>query len=73
MVRFKVVQLERKQDEANPKIEAAAIAVYHASGSVDSCRVGFLRKHLLKYKDKCDERLSQVTEVFNDESESPSD
>ena len=73
MVCFKVAQVERKQDEVNPKIEATAIAVYHVSGSVDCCRVGFLRRHLLKYKDKYDGKLDQVTKVFNDESESPSD
>ena len=70
---LKVVQLERKPDKANPEIDATAIAVYHVSGGVDCCRVGFLRRHLLKYKDEYDGRLVQVTEVFNDESESPSD
>ena len=33
---FKAVQLERKPDEANPEIDATAIAGYHISGCVDS-------------------------------------
>lgn len=70
IVCFKAVQLERKPDKANPEIDATAIAVYHVSGGVDSYKVGFLRRHLLKYKDKYDGRLEQVTEVFNDKSES---
>ena len=74
VVRFRVVQLEREVvNEANPEPEATAIAVYHVTDGIDGCRVGFLRRHLLKYKDEYDGRLAHVTEVFNEESESPSD
>jgi hypothetical protein len=40
---------------------------------VDGCRIGFLRRHLLRYVDEYDGRLAQITEVFDDKSESPSD
>ena len=74
VVRFKVVQLAREVvNEANPNVEATAIAVYHVSGGIDTCCVGFLRRHLLKYKDEYDGRLAQVTEVFDEQSESPTD
>ena len=74
VVRFKVVQLAREGvNEANPSVESTAIAVYHVTGGVDTCRVGFRRRHLLKYQDEYDGRLAQVTEVFDAESECPSD
>lgn len=74
VVRFRTVQLEREiVNEANPEVEATAIAVYHVTGGIDGCRVGFLRRHLLKYKDEYDGRLAQVTEVLGEKSESPSD
>ena len=72
VVRLKVVQLAREVNEANPEAEATAIAVYLVSGGVDTCRVGFLRRHLLKYKDEYDARLAQGTEVFSADSDSPS-
>ena len=53
--------------------EETAIAAYRVSGGVDSCRVGFARRHLLKYKDEYDARLVQVLEIFNDKTENPSD
>ena len=49
------------------------MAVYHVTGGVDGCRVGFLCRHLLKYNDDYDGRLAQVVEIFGDNSESPSD
>ena len=73
VVRFKVVQLGLEPVPVNPRVEETAIAVYHVTGGIDTCRVGFLRRHLLKYKDEYDGRLAQVTEVFNAQSESPSD
>ena len=52
VVRFKVVQLACEVlNEANPSVETTAIAVYHVTGGVDTCHVGFLRRHLLKYKE----------------------
>ena len=73
VVRIKAVQLSRQVDEANPDPEATALAVYHVTGGVDGCRVGFLRRHLLKYVDEYDGRLAQVIDVFGPDSASPSD
>jgi hypothetical protein len=73
VVRIRAVQLERPNNEANPEKETTALAVYHVTGGIDSCRVGFLRRHLLRYADEYDGRLAQITEVFSDKSESPSD
>jgi hypothetical protein len=74
VVRFKTVQLQRDVvNEANPHVETSALAVYHVTGGIDGCRIGFLRRHLLKYEDEYDGRLAQITEVFDDKSESPSD
>ena len=41
--------------------------------TIRSCQWGFLRRHLLKYKDEYDGKLAQVIKVFGDNSESPSD
>ena len=64
LVCFRSVQVETDCAEK----EETAIAVYHVSGGVDCCRVGFLQRHLLRYKDEYDARLAQVIEVFNDRS-----
>ena len=71
VVRFRTVQLQSK--DGKPELETTAIAAYHVTGGIDACRVGFLRRHLLKYKDEYDGRLAQVVEVFDENSESPSD
>ncbi|KAL7575384.1 hypothetical protein ACA910_007294 [Epithemia clementina (nom. ined.)] len=70
VVRLRTVQVEtpNKQDPEEP-----AIAVYHVTGGIDGCRVGFLRQHLLRCRDEYDGRLSQITEIFSKNSESPSD
>ena len=74
VVCFRVVQLAREMvNEANEQCEATAIAVHHVTGRIDCCRVGFLRRHLLKYAEEYDGVLAQVTEVFGEHSESPSD
>ena len=70
-MRFRLVQLAREADEANPQTSATAIAVYHVTGDVDTCRVGFLRRHLLKHSDEYDGQFAQVIEVFGDDTESP--
>jgi len=67
-----VIRLRSIQILVNGK-EETAIAAYRVSGGVDSCRVGFARRHLLKYKDDYDARLAQVLEIFNDTTENPSD
>ena len=72
VVRFRVVQLDNGGTE-NCANEETAIAAYHVTGGIDCCRVGFLRRHLLKYKEEYDGRLAQVTDVLGEERESPSD
>jgi hypothetical protein len=73
VVRIRAVQVKRKVDADNSEPEDSALAVYHVTGGIDACRVGFLRRHLLKYKDEYDGRLAQVIEVFGTNSESPTD
>ena len=74
VVRFRTIQLKVDvNNEANPHAEADAIGVFHVTDGVDGCMIGFLRRHLLKYKDEYDGRLAQITEVFSEKSESPSD
>jgi hypothetical protein len=68
VVRFRAVQVDMGEGK-----EEAAIAAYWVSGGVDCCRVGFLRRHMVKYKEEYDGVLAQITEVFNDKTESPSD
>ena len=72
VVRIREVQLERTNDPTGA-VETDALAVYHVSGGVDCCRVGFLRRHLLRYKEEYDGVLAQVVDVFSDKSESPTD
>lgn len=67
VVRFRTIEIM-----VNGK-EETAIGAYHVSGGVDLCLTGFLRRHLLRYKDEYDGRIAQVVDVFNDKSESPSD
>ena len=73
VVRIRSVQVEKPENEANPGKETTALAVYHVTGGIDGCRIGFLRRHLIRYADEYDGRLAQITEVFDDKSESPSD
>jgi hypothetical protein len=51
--------------------EEPALAVYLVSDGVDSCRVGFLPRHLLKHSKNYDGLLAQVIEVYSKESASP--
>ena len=71
VVRFRTVQLQ--EDDNKPEKESTGIAAYHVTGGVDACRIRFLRRHLLRYKDEYDGRLAQIVEVFSENSESPSD
>lgn len=68
VLRFRSVQVKNEEGKEEP-----AIAAFHVTGGVDGCRVGFLRRHLLRYKDEYDGRLAQVIEVLSATSESPSD
>ena len=65
VVRFRKVQVivDRK--------EQSAIAVYRVSDGIDSYRVGFLQRHLVKHWKQYDGVLVQVIEVYSKESDSP--
>jgi len=51
--------------------EEPALAAYVVSDGVDSCRVGFLPRHVLKHSSKYDGMLAQITEVYSKGSPSP--
>jgi len=67
LVRIKAVQIVVSGREET------ALAVHWVTDGEDRCRVGFLRRHLVKHKKKYNGRLAQVVEIFSDKSESPSD
>ena len=51
--------------------EQSAVGVYWVSDGVDQCLVGFLHCHQVKHLNKLEGALCQVTEVYSDDSESP--
>ena len=51
--------------------EQSAVGVYWVSDGVDLCLVGFLHCHHVKHLNKVEGALCQVTEVYSDNSESP--
>jgi len=53
--------------------EQKALAAYCVNGGMDTCKVGFTRRHLLAHKDEYDGRLAQIRDIFSKESESPTD
>jgi hypothetical protein len=65
-----VVRFRKVQIVVNGK-EESAIAAYHVSDGIDRCRVGFLKRHLLKHWKRYDGVLAQVIEVYSKESDSP--
>jgi hypothetical protein len=66
VVRFRVEQIDVEGKEQT------AIAVYWVSDGIDRCRVGFLRRHLLKHQKDYDGKLAQIVELLA-LSESPGD
>ena len=68
MVRFRAIQLCKGEAD-----KTAGIGVFHVTGGMDACCVGFHRRHMLCYKDEYDGRLAQIIKVFNEKSKSPSD
>jgi len=67
-----VIRIREEQVLIDGK-EQKALAAYRVSGGMDTCKVGFTRRHLLVHKDEYDGRLAQITDIFSDESESPTD
>ena len=51
--------------------EQSPVGVYWVSDGVDRCLVGFLHCHQVKHLNKLEGALCQVTEVYSDNSESP--
>ena len=51
--------------------EESAVGVYWVSDGVDRCLVGFLHHHQVKHLNKLEGALCQVTEVYSDNSDSP--
>ena len=49
----------------------SAVGVYWVSDGVDQCLVGFLHHHQVKHLNKLEGALCQVTDVYSDNSESP--
>jgi 5-methylcytosine-specific restriction endonuclease McrA len=65
-----VVRIRKVQVIVDGK-EEPALAAYLVSDGVDSCRVGFLPRHLLKHSTKYDGLLAQIIDVYSKESPSP--
>ena len=65
VVRFRKVQVivEGKEEPA--------IAAYLVSDGIDCCHVGFLQRHLVKHWKQYDGVLAQVTDVYSNDSGSP--
>ena len=64
-----VVRIRKVQIVVNGK-EESALAAYLISDGIDCCRVGFLRRHLLKRCNEYHGRSAQITNMCGD-SESP--
>jgi hypothetical protein len=60
VLRFRSVQISVEGKEQT------ALAVYWVSDGIDRCRVGFLRRHLIKRKAYYDGKLAQVVELVGD-------
>ena len=71
LVKEDVVLRLRKVQVVVEGMEESAIAAYHVSDGVDTCRVGFLKRHLVKHSKQYEGALVQVTEVYSGLSESP--
>ena len=51
--------------------EQSAVGVYWVSDGVDRCLVGYLHRQQVKHLNKLEDALCQVTEVYSDNSDSP--
>ena len=65
-----LVQLRKRQVYINGH-EQSAVGVYWVSDGVDRCLVGYLHRHQVKHLNKLEGALCQVTEVYSDNSDSP--
>ena len=60
----------RKVEVEISKIPEPALAVYLVVDGRDTCRVGFLKKNLVKHSNLYVGKLAQVNEIYSDESAS---
>ena len=65
-----LVRLQKRQVYINGR-EQSAVGVYWVSDGVDRCLVGFLHRHQVKHLNKLEGALCQVTEVYSENSDSP--
>ena len=65
-----LVRLRKRQVYINGH-EQSAVGVYWVSDRVDRCLVGYLHHHQVKHLNKLEGPLCQVTEVYSDNSDSP--
>ena len=65
-----LVRLRKRQVYINGR-EQSAVGVYWVSDGVDRCLVGYLHRHQVKHLNKLEGALCQVTEVYSDNSDSP--
>ena len=65
-----LVRLRKRQVYINGH-EQSAVGVYWVSDRVDRCPVGYLHHHQVKHLNKLEGPLCQVTEVYSDNSDSP--
>ena len=67
-----LVRLQKHQVYING-YEKSAVGVYWVSDGVDRCLVVFLHRHQVKHLNKLEGALCQVTEVYSDNSDSPTE
>ena len=65
-----LVRLRKRQVYINGH-EQSAVGVYWVSDGMDRCLVGYLHCHQVKHLNKMECALCQVTEVYSDNSDSP--
>ena len=65
-----LVRLRKHQVYINGH-EQSAVGVYWVSDGMDRCLVGYLHRHQVKHLNKLEGALCQVTEVYSDNSDSP--
>ena len=65
-----LIRLRKRQVYINGH-KQSAVGVYWVSDSVDRCLAGYLHRHQVKHLNKLEGALCQVTEVYSDNSDSP--
>ena len=59
-----LLRLQRVQIEVNRHKETAIACIWVTNG-IDHCRIGFLKRHMLKNSWRFDGALTQVTKIFS--------